>query len=136
MREIRRGAAGLRNWARLVPLAALLVAGVASADAGRQLYWGDTHLHSAYSFDAFLNGNLSADPDTAYRWAKGLPVVHPYHRARVQVETPLSFEHECSHRAELLRDGRDIEHGFRRRVNANAEIHATHRVPTVPSRPG
>ena len=42
-----------------------------------QLYFGDTHLHSNYSFDAFLNNNFSADPDTAYRWAKGQPVIHP-----------------------------------------------------------
>ena len=54
----------------------------------RQVYFGDTHLHTSYSFDAFLNGNRSADPDTAYRWAKGLPVIHPYHRARVRIQTP------------------------------------------------
>ena len=70
---------------------AALVASPASADASRQLLWGDTHLHTSYSFDAFLNGNQGADPDTAYRWAKGLPVIHPYHRARIQVETPLDF---------------------------------------------
>jgi len=72
----------------------LLVLASTSASAGdeeRQLLWGDTHLHTSYSFDAFLNGNRSADPDTAYRWAKGLPVIHPYHRARVQVDTPLDF---------------------------------------------
>ncbi|MEZ4355665.1 MAG: DUF3604 domain-containing protein [Myxococcota bacterium] len=62
-----------------------------AAPASRRLLWGDTHLHTAYSFDAFLNGNRSADPDTAYRWAKGLPVIHPYHRARVRIETPLDF---------------------------------------------
>ncbi len=55
------------------------------------LYWGDTHLHTSYSFDAFLNKNQSADPDTAYRWAEGKPVIHPYTRARVQLETPLDF---------------------------------------------
>lgn len=67
------------------------LAASATADDSRQLLWGDTHLHTSYSFDAFLNGNRSADPDTAYRWAKGLPVIHPYHRARIQVETPLDF---------------------------------------------
>ena len=61
------------------------------ASAPKQLLWGDTHLHSSNSFDAYLNRNASADPDTAYRYAKGLPVIHPYHRARVQIETPLDF---------------------------------------------
>ncbi len=67
---------------------------VTYSDAGGQpdrLLWGDTHLHTSYSFDAFLNQNHSADPDTAYRWAKGLPVIHPYNRTRVQIETPLDF---------------------------------------------
>ncbi|MFV0276304.1 MAG: DUF3604 domain-containing protein, partial [Parahaliea sp.] len=55
------------------------------------LLWGDTHLHTSYSFDAYLFMNRSVDPDTAYRYAKGLPVIHPLHRARVQIHTPLDF---------------------------------------------
>ncbi len=57
----------------------------------RNVYWGDTHLHTSYSPDAYLMGNQTADPDTAYNYAKGFPVVHPYHRARIQIETPLDF---------------------------------------------
>ena len=57
----------------------------------KNVYWGDTHLHTSYSPDAFLMGNQTADPDTAYRYAKGLPVVHPYHKARIQIGTPLDF---------------------------------------------
>jgi hypothetical protein len=72
---------------------ALLAGQAASAAEGAptRLYWGDTHLHTSYSFDAFLNQNDSVDPDTAYRWARGLPVIHAYNHARVRIGTPLDF---------------------------------------------
>jgi hypothetical protein len=87
-------------------LSTLLVtaAGLSMAEdssAPTQVYFGDTHLHTSYSFDAFLNNNHSADPDTAYRWAKGQPVIHPYNRARVQLQTPLDFLVVSDH-AEML----------------------------------
>ena len=61
------------------------------AAAETKLLWGDTHLHTSYSFDAFMNNNLSVDPDYAYRFAKGIPVMHPYHRAWMRLEQPLDF---------------------------------------------
>ena len=36
-----------------------------------QVFWGDTHLHTSFSPDAFFFGNATADPDTAYRDAQG-----------------------------------------------------------------
>ena len=66
-----------------------------------QVFWGDTHLHTSYSPDAFFFGNTTADPDTAYRYAKGLPVVHPYHKARIQIGTPLDFLVVADH-AEMM----------------------------------
>ena len=72
-------------------LATLLPLAAASEDANRRLLWGDTHLHTSYSPDAYLMRNRTADPDTAYAFAKGLPVVHPFHGARIQIETPLDF---------------------------------------------
>lgn len=76
--------------------ASLLVLGIGAAGAfakaaNTELLFGDTHLHTSYSFDAYLNKNRTATPDTAYRWARGMPVVHPYHRARVRINTPLDF---------------------------------------------
>ncbi len=75
--------------------------------AERRLLWGDTHLHTSYSFDAFLNGNHTADPETAYRYARGFPVIHPYNRTRVQISTPLDFLVITDH-AEFYGGIRDI----------------------------
>jgi hypothetical protein len=66
-----------------------------------QVFWGDTHLHTSYSPDAFFFGNATADPDTAYRYAKGYPVVHPYHKGRIQIHTPLDFLVVADH-AEMM----------------------------------
>ncbi len=66
-----------------------------------RVFWGDTHLHTSFSPDAFFFGNTTADPDTAYRYAKGLPVVHPYHKARIQIGTPLDFLVVADH-AEMM----------------------------------
>ena len=95
----------------LCVLVGLLLTG-SVADA-KQLLWGDTHLHTSYSFDAFLNNNLTADPDTAYRFAKGEPVIHPYHRARVQLRQPLDFLVVSDH-AEFIGG---IRHVYRNGLN-------------------
>ena len=81
------------SWKAPVSWVAAILLGLVSGTsvAERQLLWGDTHLHSTYSSDAFTNGNLTATPDTAYRYAKGMPVVHPGHKAREQIGTPLDF---------------------------------------------
>lgn len=81
-----------------------------SAAEQKNVYFGDTHLHTSYSFDAFLNNNHSADPDTAYRWAKGQPVIHPYNRTRVQIRTPLDFLVVSDH-AEMLGVMRAVHEG-------------------------
>jgi hypothetical protein len=80
---------------------ALLIAPAHAQEHADKLLWGDTHLHTRLSFDAYYLGNRTVDADTAYRFAKGEPVIHPYHRARVQLETPLDFLAVADH-AELL----------------------------------
>ena len=85
----------------------LLLITTGAAATERQLLWGDTHLHTSYSSDAYTNNNLTGDPDTAYRYALGQPVVHPYHNARVQIDTPLDFLAVTDH-AEFLGEIRNI----------------------------
>ncbi|MGD8607687.1 MAG: DUF3604 domain-containing protein [Myxococcales bacterium] len=66
-----------------------------------EVFWGDTHLHTSYSPDAYFFGNTTADPETAYRYAKGIPVMHPYTRAKIQIHTPLDFLVVADH-AEMM----------------------------------
>lgn len=80
---------------------ASVVCTTTTAAGQRQLLWGDTHLHSSNSVGAYLTGNASADLETAYRFAKRLPVIHPGHRGLVQIGTPLDFLVMADH-AEFL----------------------------------
>ena len=45
-----------------------------AAPAERQAYFGDLHLHTAYSFDAYILFGAKVGPDDAYRYARGEPV--------------------------------------------------------------
>lgn len=78
---------------------ALLVSPLCPAQ--KQLLWGDTHLHTSYSTDAYSNGNTTIDPATAYRYAQGQPVLHPATRQRIRIPRPLDFLVIADH-AEML----------------------------------
>lgn len=58
-------------------------------NAQRQAYFGDLHVHTAFSFDAFAFGTL-ARPDDAYRFARGESIKHPY-GFDMQLREPLDF---------------------------------------------
>ena len=55
------------------------------------LYWGDTHVHTSWSVDAYAVGNKFTGPDEAYLYAKGAPVLHTRLQTRVQIDRPLDF---------------------------------------------
>ena len=63
----------------------------AQSGPGTQVYFGDTHVHSSYSYDSYTMQNRSAGPEVAYRFARGMPAVHPGFGGRIQLERPLDF---------------------------------------------
>lgn len=54
-----------------------------------RVFWGDTHLHTAYSTDAGMIGNRIT-PDEAYRFARGEELVSST-QLRVRLARPLDF---------------------------------------------
>jgi hypothetical protein len=60
-----------------------------SRSAERQALFGDLHIHTKYSFDAFAFGTL-ATPSDAYRFAKGEAIPHPA-GFEMQLPAPLDF---------------------------------------------
>ncbi len=57
--------------------------------AARNTYFGDLHVHTEYSFDAFAFGTI-ASPGDAYRYAQGEAIKHPA-GFDVQLDRPLDF---------------------------------------------
>ena len=60
-----------------------------ASNANRNAYFGDLHVHTNYSFDAFAFGTV-ASPYDAYRFAKGEAIKHPS-GFDVQLNAPLDF---------------------------------------------
>ncbi len=62
---------------------------VAAQQPLKDAYFGDLHLHTALSIDAFITGTRTL-PDDAYRYAKGQPIDH-ISGHKIQLKTPLDF---------------------------------------------
>jgi len=60
-----------------------------SRDENKKAYFGDLHVHTSWSFDAFIY-NVRTNPDDAYSFAKGEPIDH-FVLDKIKIERPLDF---------------------------------------------
>jgi hypothetical protein len=72
-----------------LPMPADIVVADSARNARRNVYFGDLHVHTTYSADAFSFGTM-ATPFDAYRYATGEPIRHPG-GFDVQLREPLDF---------------------------------------------
>ena len=61
----------------------------------KNVYFGDLHVHTKYSFDAYVFG-VTASPDDAYRYAKGEGIKHPL-GYEMKLREPLDFYSVTDH---------------------------------------
>ena len=61
----------------------------------RQVLFGETHLHTVLSFDAYIFGNRNT-PEDAYRFAKGEAIQHPA-GFEMKLGAPLDFQSVTDH---------------------------------------
>jgi hypothetical protein len=56
----------------------------------RDAYFGETHIHTSWSVDAWVMGNRMTGPDDALKYAQGQTIKHPL-GYDIKIETPLDF---------------------------------------------
>jgi hypothetical protein len=56
----------------------------------REAYYGETHIHTSWSVDAWLFGNRLTGPGDAYKYAQGQTIKHPL-GYDIKIDTPLDF---------------------------------------------
>src|SRR5262245_533590 len=62
----------------------------------RDAYFGETHVHTSWSLDAWLFGNRMTDPADAYKYFKGETIKHPL-GYEIKIDTPLDFAGVTDH---------------------------------------
>jgi len=79
----------LKRWSLFAVAIPTLLAGTAFGQ-DRQAFFGETHVHTGWSFDAYIFGNTKTSPADAYRYAKGQTIKHPM-GYDIKIETPLDW---------------------------------------------
>ena len=68
----------------------------AAGNPERNVYFGEQHLHTSWSFDAFAFGNTMAGPEEFYQYALGQPTIHPG-GYKVKITKPLDWAAVTEH---------------------------------------
>ena len=81
-------------------------------NADKNAYFGDLHVHTSWSFDAFIY-NVRTDPDDAYAFAKGEAIDH-FVLDKIKIERPLDFMAVTDHSEYMgvMKQMIDPEHAF------------------------
>jgi hypothetical protein len=69
---------------------------LAQRNPDRNAYFGETHVHTSWSLDAFALGNTLTNPADAYKYFKGEPIKHPL-GYDVKIDTPLDWAGVTDH---------------------------------------
>ena len=85
----------------------LATSGRAAPNPDRDCFFGETHVHTSWSFDAYTFGNTLAGPEDAYKYALGQPIKHPA-GYEVKITKPLDFMGVTDH-AEYVGTGTTCE---------------------------
>ena len=56
----------------------------------RNAYFGEEHIHTSWSVDAWLMGNRLTGPDDALKYAQGQTIKHPL-GYDIKIDTPMDF---------------------------------------------
>jgi len=85
------------NLSLILALAAAVAPVVAQEkNPERNAYFGETHVHTSWSLDAWLGGDRITDPADAYKYFKGQPIKHPL-GYDVKIDTPLDWAGVTEH---------------------------------------
>ena len=110
--KVRQAYTSWKFGGELLEMPADVIVAHPERNAKRSAYFGDLHVHTTYSFDAFAFGTL-ATPYDAYRYAKGEAIKHPA-GFDVKLREPLDFYAVTDHAMFLgaLKEGADTTTEF------------------------
>src|SRR5512132_4508152 len=66
------------------------VAAFAAPNPERDAYFGEEHIHTSWSVDAWQYGNRVTGPDDALKYAQGQTIKHPL-GYDIKIDTPMDF---------------------------------------------